>query len=237
MHDWVEKLLILQDNDVRIRKLQAQLDSVPADKKATLKAIQDAELICADAKAKVKDVQKAIKNLELEVESANQKLQNFQAKSSMIKDNSEYRAAMTQIDGAKATIAQLEEKELVLMEELEQAKAGVAVKQKEVAASQQRGHEMLADLDVRAANCAKQLEVFKAKRAKAVEGVPSQYLRLYDRLRNGKRVPADGRVLVPVHNKMCGACHMGVTAQIINDARKGQSAICQNCGVILYYED
>ena len=56
--------------------------------------------------------------------------------------------------------------------------------------------------------------------------------RLVGRSIPGKRFSA---ALAALHNGNCGACHMKVTTNALNNAKKG-TGICENCSTMLYYE-
>jgi predicted nucleic acid-binding Zn-ribbon protein len=236
MHEWVEKLLILQDKDLRIARLDEQVRSVPVEKESANSLLTAAKAAVAAAKEKVVADGKAIKTLEIEVESIQTRVREFQAKSAMIKSNDEYKAALHQIDTCRQQVRQYEDRELVLMEELEKSRRNLEACEKELAAARSRLGETVADLDTRARNCATQLSALQQERQAALPGIPADVLRRYDRVRVSRRL-GDKRAFVPVREGTCDACHMSVTAQTRMNVRKGQPVTCQNCGVLLFIED
>jgi predicted nucleic acid-binding Zn-ribbon protein len=237
MQEWVEKLLVLQDKDMRISKLQEQLNSVPLEKAKAEAAIADAEGLCAGAKSDLQEIKKSIKSVETKIESLQSKMRDFQSKSTMIKDNSEYRSAMKQIETCKKQVSELEEQQLALMESLEPANAALAMKLKEVKEAQSRAEELLMDLDTRERNCTLQMNKLQKQRdAAAAEVSKADALRHYERIRKSRRIQ-NGRAFVPVIGYVCQSCHMNVTAQIRTDAINGlKLTCCQHCGAMLYCE-
>jgi len=237
MNDWAVKLLALQDKDLRILKLEERLHSVPQEKATVQAQLQDTEMAVAEARSLVQECEKAIKTVEIDVEAINTKMRDFATKTTMIKDNNEYRAALTQIEKCKDQVGKLEDLELEKMEMLEKARTDLSEKQKIFKQTQERVHAMLADLDVREKNCQAMMEKLNLERSTAAAEVPTEIFNRYERLRKSARMRASGRVLVPLHDNACGSCHMKVTAQQRVDARKISGVICQYCGAMLYVEE
>ncbi len=236
MYDWVQNLLDLQDKDIRIARLQKQIDSAPAEKKEVSAMLQDAEAAVAAAAKEVQTEEKKIKELEIEAEIEREKMRNLQSKSTMIKSNDEYRAAMTQIEGCAARISKVEDRELTIMETMESSRQNLAQRKKELQAAQNRVSEMLNDLDTRVKNCTAEVEKLLKQREAAKEAVKNDIVARYERMRKGRR-NGDERLFVPIRDDVCDRCHMNVTAQTRMNARKGLTVTCENCGALLYWED
>jgi predicted nucleic acid-binding Zn-ribbon protein len=238
MHDWVEKALELQDKDLRIARLEDQVKAVPAEKARAEAMLHGAEEALQAAKAKVTDEQKAIKHLEIEVDTVNDKRRDFEAKSTMIKDNDDYKAALHQIETCKKMVSDLEDRELVLMEALEEARTELETAKKDYAAAENRVTQVIADLDTREQNCRAQLEKLTQARKDALAEIPKSVAGRYSRLHQSRR--GNGQeplVLAPIRSYNCGFCHMDVPPQIRMDASKGQVVSCPQCGVLLYSEE
>ena len=237
MYEWVERLLALQDKDLRILRLEQQIRSVPTEKEHAHTLMKEAEEAFAGAKVQVQDDEKAIKVVEVDVESVQTKMRDFQAKSALIKSNEEYRAALAQIDGCKRQISGLEDQELVLLEKLDESRALLAKRTKELNATRERIAELCSDLDTRAENCGAQLAAEQASRVAARKELPSDVVKRYERQWATRQRAADKRVFVPVREGCCDRCHMKVTAQTRMNVRKGQAQGCEMCGAMLYFED
>jgi predicted nucleic acid-binding Zn-ribbon protein len=237
MHEWVEKLLAVQDRDLRIEKLEEQIQSVPEHKAQAEKLLKESEEAVAAARKAVQDEEKALHSLETQVDSIEAKKRDFQSKSTMIKNNEEYKAALHQIERCTFQISQLEDKELELMEQIEEARQELARKKKEHEATKDRVANMISDLETRLANSNVQVAKLREGRDEALHGIEPDIVTRYDRLRSSRLAQrGDGRALVAVRDDVCDRCRMNVTAQVRNDARKGIPVSCQNCGALLYHE-
>jgi len=222
----------------RIRqRIQEEFAAEPSDRAKVMLMLDGAKTALADAKAQLQDREKALKAFEIKADSIREKMRDFQSKSAFIKNNEEYRAAMTQVDNCKKQIEGVEDDELGVMEEIEQARARLAARKKEFKAAESRVAEMIADLDTRLKNCGGQIEKLRAARAKAIRDVEPAIAKRYDRLiKKPSRGGRSRRVLVPILEDVCDRCHMNVIAQIRMNARKGMLASCENCGAMLYWE-
>jgi predicted nucleic acid-binding Zn-ribbon protein len=237
MHEWVEQLLAVQEKDLRIEKLAEQIRSVPEDKARSRQLLQAGEEGVAEAHHALQEEEKALHSLEMEADGIEAKKRDFQAKSTMIKNNEEYRAALHQIETCNRQIAELEDRELELMEKIEEARGLLEKRTKELKATKERVANMMSDLDTRLENCKKQVEKLKEGRSVALQDISPDIVRRYERLRHSRQAQrGDGRALVCVRDDVCDRCRMNVTAQIRNDARKGLPVSCQNCGALLYHE-
>lgn len=237
MYEWVEKLLSLQEKDMRIARLEEQIRGVPAEKEHAQTLMRDAEEASIAAKAQVQTDEKAIKVVEVEVESVLAKMRDFQAKSALIKSNEDYRAAIAQIDGCKKQISDLEDRELVLLESLDESRVALAKRTKELKATRERITELCSDLDTRAKNCQAQLASEQQARQAQRAELPAATVKRYERQWATRREAVDKRVFVPVREDCCDRCHMKVTAQVRMNVRKGQAQGCEMCGAMLYFED
>jgi len=240
MHEWVGKLLAVQEIDVRLDQLREQVESVPQEARRVVEALRAEEAKVTEAKAALQDVEKAIKAIELEAEGLRTRKADFQKKSAMIKSNEEYRAALLQIEQCDKLIADLEDKQLGVMERLEAARSGVTAAHRNLEAARARADEAKGDLKTRLSNAQSQIDALEAERKPALDGIAPDLLRRYDRLRSStaRKHQANQRALVPIREGVCcDRCRMNVTAQTRMNARKGMLVCCEHCGTMLYFED
>jgi hypothetical protein len=238
MQDWAVGLKAVQDKDIRIARLQAQIDAVPTEKSNSQATLAEAEQAVAGAKSALQDVEKAIKNLEIEVDTVEAKRRDFESKSLMIKDNNEYRMAMTHIDGCKAKVKDLEDQELVLMEKLEAAKERHEAEKKRFDALRKRTEQLVGDLDRRLAACQAQVDKLEGERQELLKDVPKEVSSMYERLlASRKHAGREPLGFAPIEDSSCSCCHMNVPPQVRVNALKGQVVKCPQCFVLLYVED
>jgi uncharacterized protein len=232
MLDVVEKLLILQDRDRKIRRLSGQLAHIEPERQSLRTRTVEAQTALEAAKIKVKQIESDRKSLELEVQIKQEQIARYANQQLQTRKNEEYRALAHEIELCKAEILKIEDRELELMEQ------GEAV-QKEVTRSTQAANEarkmmedQLSQLAEREAHLKADLEQLEANREELSAAVNDLARDRYERLVRSK----GENVVVGVQHGVCGGCHMRLPAQILVTCQAQQEMVaCTNCGRILYY--
>ncbi len=232
MHQWVEDLLALQDVDMRIHNMKLRLKAIPgevAKLDATIKTEQE------DFKSKREDVQKAemdIKHVESEIKAQNEKIQKLQTQSVMVKKNDEYKALLAEIDHHKDKISDFETTEIEAMDRLDAAKVKFKELEKQFDARISSLKEEINELKTLDGEIKEEIEKMKQGRPAYSSRIANEVLRDYNRLLQNGRPP-----LVPVSNSCCGNCHLKLTPNTLNQARKSGVTLCDNCYYMLYLDE
>ena len=229
----LEKLLVLQDRDRKLRQLLQETRDIPARKhliESRLKANQDAH------QASLENLKKntaQIKAVELEIESVKDTIKKYRVQQGQIKSNDQYRALEREIREQMGRVRELEEREIVLMEESEAIKKIVAEREQALESDMSSVQVDIKALDERLANIQSEVEAAKKNREGMTEGIDDAWLSRYTRIFNNKGDYA----LVPVENGTCGGCHMKVPPQLVQDAKRGDAMVsCSYCGRLLYWQ-
>ena len=234
MVEWVLSLLKLQDLDLEAAKLEAQLAAIPAKEEQTKTFFRAEEEAFAAAKKSVQEIELTIRKLEGEITTLKTQKENFQSKTSLIKNNDEYRAALLQIEQCDKAISEAEEKQIIAMDELEAAKKTQAEKEANLKEAKKNAEAEFSKLEAEKADCKKQLADLTAKRPELAAAVDPTILKRYDRLRTARNNNRTKPCLVPIEDGCCGRCHLSVTSQEANDTLKGKVVLCNSCGALLY---
>src|SRR6266852_2767547 len=104
MFDTIEKLLILQDRDRKIRRLQAELGHIAPERQMFQAKAADTGIALENAKNRVKQIESERKSLELEVETKKQLIARYANQQLQTRKNEEYRALAHEIDTCKGEI-------------------------------------------------------------------------------------------------------------------------------------
>lgn len=233
MLEVIEKLLILQDRDRRIRRVTSELATIAPQRLAMKNKADGAVAGLAKAKQHVMEVETQRKQLELEVEAKKGQIEKYGHQQFQTRKNDEYQALAHEIVMCKETITKIEDDQLVLMEQAEQAAKNVAaanVVLKE-ALSLVDGEVKL--LDGREENLKKELAELSSNRNELSAVVDGSVLNRYERIMNTR----GDNVIVDIEHGVCGGCHMKIPPQLIVSCRAQQEiTTCTNCGRILYYQ-
>lgn len=232
MLESIEKLLILQDRDRKIRRVETELAHIEPERQ-TLKAKSSGAQSQLDAaKQTVKQIESDRKRLELEVETKKTQIEKYANQQLQTRKNEEYRALAHEIDVCKADIVKIEDQEIELMEKTERAQVDVARFTKEADAAKALSNDKVKQLGDREENLKKELTELKSNREELASAVESGVRSRYERLFKSK----GENVVVGVNHGVCGGCHMKLPAQILVACQSNQEVVsCTNCGRILYY--
>jgi hypothetical protein len=228
----IEKLLILQDRDRKIRRVQGELAHIEPERQMFQNRASGAQTGLEAAKTRVKQLESERKNLELEVEAKKQLISKYANQQLQTRKNEEYRALAHEIEMCKEDIFKIENREIELMEQAEVAQKEVQRATQAAAESRKLMEDQLAQLGAREQNLKKELAELTTNREELAGAVDETTRGRYERLVRNK----GETVVVGVQHGVCGGCHMRLPAQILVTCQAQQELVtCTNCGRILYY--
>ena len=232
MFETIEKLLILQDRDRKIRRTKAELAHIEPERQMMKAKAAGAQGSLEKAKNKVKELESKRKELELEVEAKKELISKYANQQFQTRKNEEYRALAHEIDGCKAAIFQIEDQQIELMEQAEAAQKEVVRSTQAAADAKKLVEDQFTQLNTREQNLKSELAELEANREELAAAVDESARGKYDRLVRSK----GENVVVGVQHGVCGGCHMKVPPQLLVSCRSQQELVsCSNCGRILYY--
>lgn len=232
MLDTIEKLLILQDRDRRIRRVRGELEQIEPQCHLLRSKGADVQGRLEAAKLRVRQIESDRKRLELDVETKKQQIERYANQQLQTRKNEEYRALAHEIETCKAEITKIEDQEIELMEQGEQGQKEVADLTREAKETQKLTEEQVAQLGERELNLRRELADLESNRAELAEAVDAGVRARYERLSKSK----GENVVVGINHGVCGGCHMKLPAQVLVACQQEQEIVsCTNCGRILYY--
>ncbi|HHY87139.1 MAG TPA: hypothetical protein GYA07_16630 [Verrucomicrobia bacterium] len=232
MLEVIEKLLILQNRDRQIRRVQDELNHIGPERQALMNKASGAQSALEKAKLRVKELESKRKELELEVQAKKQLIERYANQQMQTRKNEEYQALTREIEMCKEAIFKIEDQEIELMEQGEAAQKDVAAATKILDEAKKLVDEQLAQLATREQNLKKELAELQANREELAAAVDESARALYERLLKSK----GHNVVVGVQHGVCGGCHMRLPTQILVSCQAQQELVnCTNCGRILYY--
>lgn len=232
--DWLQKLLILQDRDLRCDSIQRQIEVIPRDiqkEEAAIRALEEQQL-ARERALKLKEVRRL--DLEGEVALAEEQIIKYKTQQMQVKKNEEYTALESEIKRTQDRISELEDAELMLMEELDTDQQELKTARQSTA---QEIHTLQAHIDLLRQNLASFSGELDAARAAVVacEGdLEAPILQQYRYVKSQVKRPP---VVVAMEENRCQGCHLKVSGEIESLARKGHELVrCDSCGRILYWD-
>lgn len=228
----LEPIVALQKKDRRLIKIMREIRDIPQRKHDIEAQLGGSKQKLETALDSKKHTEATLKEMELQAEVCKEKILKYKTQQMEAKTNDQYRAFVKEIGVVEAEIKELEEKEIRLMEALEQGKAILDECEERLSHEKAGIADELAELDAREAELTEQLEHLKDERARAAALCDKALLQKYSRILNNKR---DFAVVMIESGGHCGGCHMKLPPQVVNDARNPTKLVsCNFCGRIVY---
>jgi predicted nucleic acid-binding Zn-ribbon protein len=232
MLEVIEKLLILQDRDRKIRRVKGELSHIEPQRQTMKARTAVANTSLDSAKTKVKELESQRKELELEVEAKKELITRYANQQLQTRKNEEYRALANEIQTCKVAIFKIEDREISLMEQGEAAQKEVVRTTQAANEARKLAEDQVAQLGVREENLKKELAEAETNREELAAAVDNSARARYERLVKNK----GENVVVGVQHGVCGGCHMKLPPQLLVSCQAQQELVtCSNCGRILYY--
>ncbi|HEV2320529.1 MAG TPA: C4-type zinc ribbon domain-containing protein [Verrucomicrobiae bacterium] len=232
MLDTIEKLLVLQDRDRKIHRVQEELAHISPERQGFQTKAATAQTHLDAAKTRVKQIESERKRLEIEVESKKSQIEKYANKQLQTRKNEEYKALAQEIEHCKAEITKIEDHEIELMEQAEAAQREVLRAMADAGAAKTQVEKQVTELNQRETNLKKDLAEFQQGREELAAAVDDSARHRYERLLRSK----GDNVIVGINHGVCGGCHMKLPAQILVNCKSEKEIVsCSNCGRILYY--
>ncbi|HCK69130.1 MAG TPA: hypothetical protein DHW17_07595, partial [Nitrospina sp.] len=130
----LQQLIVLQSLDDEIAEHKKLLADIPLQIDTGCTELEEKKKILSNAKEELDALQKERKDLELAVQGENDHMAKAKTKLPAVKTNREYTAILSEVEAIKVKVSGLEDKELEIMEILEE-------KQKEVPGIEKRCNE------------------------------------------------------------------------------------------------
>jgi len=232
MLEAIEKLLMLQDRDRKIRRVEQELGHIGPERETLRTKAATTQTQLDVAKNRGKQIESDRKRLELDVEGQKSQIEKYANQQLQTRKNEEYRALAHEIELCKEVIIKIEDEEIVLMEQGEVAQREVTRATLEASEAKKQVESQVTELDQREASLKKELAELQTGRAELAAAVEETARTRYERLYKSK----GDNVVVGVQHGVCGGCHMKLPAQILVTCRSQSEIVgCINCGRILYY--
>jgi len=232
MMELIEKLLVLQDRDRKIHRVQQELAHISPEREGLRAKAATTQSQLEAAKNRVKQIETDRKRLELEVEGKKSQIEKYANQQLQTRKNEEYRALAHEIETCKSDINKIEDQEIELMERAEAAQKEVVRATADANEAKKLVEGQVAQLDEREGNLKKELAELQTGRAELAAAVDDSARNRYERLLKSK----GDNVVVGVQHGVCGGCHMKLPAQVLVTCQSEKEIVgCINCGRILYY--
>ncbi len=232
MHPELKAVIELQQVDLKIAELSAQIDDLPVQI-GTLES-QLNEFIHAheERKQRLGQNQKERRDLEGEIQMVQARIAKHKDQLYQVKTNEQYRAMLKEIEGEESKIHGVEDQILEKMLEAEQLEKSIHDAVARLGSEKARVASEVADLRTLRQKDVDDREGLLARRRDLEAGVSESVRDTYERVRKMRR----GVAIAEVRDGSCTGCHVLLRPQVYNEVRTNDSVMtCETCSRILYY--
>ena len=228
----LEKLITLQEIDLKVQQLKTRLTTIPAEREQIKARFNEFSSAYNEASEKLEESRTERGRLERELEDTQRHHEKYKEDLMKVRNEKEYTTCLREIDSTKKAASQLETQLLQLMEQIEKLEAEVNKYSPEIENRRIAVEEELTSCDRELESTAQEIEQIKVERDQMAKDIPKPLFSNYERVARLR----GGIALSEIYNGSCSACRMKVRPQAFSQVRKGdQIIICENCSRILYY--
>ena len=232
MHPDLKAVVELQQIDLRIAELTAQIDTLPSQIQALETQLDEFIHAHEDRKQRLAQNQKERRDLEADIQAIQARISKHKDQLYEVKTNEQYRAMLKEIEGEEAKIRKIEDQLLEEMIEAEQLEKLIREAASRLEAEKARVAGEVKQLQALRQADVEERERLEKQREADAAGLSAGVLDLYERVRKARR----GQAVAEVREDFCTACNVRLRPQLFNEVRGNQALLtCENCDRILYY--
>lgn len=228
----IERLLVLQDRDRRLRRLEGELEQLPLQEDRIRREACAATERAEEVRTLALRYETERRTLELEVSTKLDFIRKCEGLQGQTRSNEEYRRFTSQIELTRKEISRLEDLEIEIMEKKEAAAKESESLSKVTKIQKDDADRRLGVLAERARNLRSEIADLEGERARLAQEIEPQTLSRYERIFETR----GGAAVVGVAGGVCGGCHVKLTTQSFLTTKAAiEISSCPNCGRILYF--
>ena len=233
MKDQLELLWELQKIDLGLKHIKEERERYPREIKKLDERMSIEKEKLQIERGKVDLLEKERREKERQLTSSQEKIKKAEGRMFEVKTNKEYQALLTEIETIKGASSQEEEEILQVLEEIDELKKDLLIREKEVAillekieAEKKITQERMTQDEI---SWKEQME----RREVVSKQVESKLYKLYDTLKEKRQ----GVGVVNVKQETCQGCFVHIPPQMFIEVQKNNEIIrCPNCNRILYFK-
>ncbi|MCX5701451.1 MAG: C4-type zinc ribbon domain-containing protein [Candidatus Omnitrophica bacterium] len=226
-------LVQLQKIDTEIYSLRYEKEAKPEEIKALEAAFEEKKQALTTLEKASLDLQKQKKERELELGSKEEEVKKLQTQLYSLKTNKEYQTMLQQIGSVKADISVIEDKILILIDQVDKAKAEIEREKQGLQEEEKVLNLKKKDIHDRIKEIEDRISQLDSQRKQITPNIDDKVLGQYERILTNR----DGLAIVTVKDNSCQGCNMFVPPQVINEIKMYERIVtCEVCNRILYID-
>jgi hypothetical protein len=230
----LQQLILLQKLDDEIVEHRNQLADIPVQIDSEFEELEDKKKILSIAKEEIDTLQKNRKAIESEVQGENDHMAKAKTKLPAVKTNKEYTAILSEVDAIKKKVEGLEDKELEIMEVLEDKQKGLPAIEKKCKEEDSHFQEYKTKKADELDRVTKEMNPLLAKRETVKSQIDTVIFQRYEKVAKSR----GGKAVVSLQENICQGCFQQILPQMVINVKVGESIHqCSSCLCFLYWEE
>lgn len=234
IHNEQLKLLIqIQEKDSQIIEIAEKQEKIPDILTSLRINLDRAQSSLAEASQDYDNAAKERRRLEVLLQDAEDKIRKLKGRIPEIKTNKEYQALLKEIALAEQEKSDIEEKIIILLEDIDRLKEIRGDKEQEVKKEERIFLEEKGRIETEFNHLSERLKELESQKTTIGPQINPKLLTEYNRLMSSRK----GLAVISVQNEHCLGCHIRIPPQIFTEIRKNDKIICcLSCQRILYWK-
>ncbi|MDD3296829.1 MAG: C4-type zinc ribbon domain-containing protein [Candidatus Omnitrophica bacterium] len=233
--DEIRKIAELQELDTEIYVLQKDKDTkCPLELERMKAEFECKKQALLSIEEKIKQLQLKKKEKEVDLAAKEENLRKSQGHLYQLKTNKDYQAKLNEIGAIKADISVVEEDILKIFDDIESATASRNAEKETLNKEEGKYKEQEMAILNKVKDAEIKINSLLDKRKILAKEVDKNIISRYEQLLKTRQ----GLAITPVMGGNCGACHMLLNHQKINEIKMYERLVfCESCVRILYISD
>jgi predicted nucleic acid-binding Zn-ribbon protein len=221
-----------QELSLEVSRLDRRIAQIPSDIKVIDAEEKTASRAVARAKESLEESKRSRRDAEARLQDLEQQIEKYNDQSRQVKTNEQYRAIMSEIEGVKKRIGDVEETILLAMDEADRLEAEIGEAEKSFQEHRKEFDSRRKTLEEEKATLAAERDRVTSEKRSVSERIPADAMEAYQRVAGAR-----GEIVVArAMDQRCQVCNVRLRPQIYSEIRRSERLInCESCNRILYY--
>lgn len=228
----VERLWDLQTILSKLAEKEKALEEKPESYANVERELNVAEGETERLKGRTEELGRQRRQMDGELQVAQETLKKFQGQLMQVKNQQQYSAAWKEIDTARKKVKDLEEADLAVMADLEQAEKQLAELTEHLAEVRERHDREYEAWQGSLGGLRSDAESIRKRAGEIEKGLPEPLKRQFHQILRQRQGVAMARVI----GEACGECRVRLRAQSLQQLKRGEVVTCDGCRRFYYLE-
>lgn len=227
----VKVLVTLQNKEVEIRHLEADLAGIDERIDALSEELRSYQEGVTEQEQKLADLKKTYRSNEDEVQMIEVQISKSKEKLSAVKTNKEYQSMLKEIDELNEKLSGIEDQMLADLDRIESYEKELGERKADLADAQSEIQQKQKEIRHKAERQKTELDILSNERNGIWSTLEEKSQQIYEKVKR----QGNGTAVAAIVDGICQVCRINIPPQLYNELlRMDQLRVCPNCQRIMY---